>query len=505
MSLGIALGGFVGGAAKGYSLGLDIKERINKEKYRKKQAENIKTSGIYDQPESGNVANPKEQEKPKQVVNLADSTQQSFEQPMAQGLEMQDVETTNPLRDNVNYDQLNTPKMAQFAEGGRVDASALGLDYNRMAGAQPQQTMPQPTQQAQPTPSQNIAMQSGLDTVSSPQPKQPSMQQIEQSYNRGKKLKEMLGRMMDTAAEFGETDDAMKYFQASFGIEERMIKEALPMAQRQFAMTGDPSGFVKLYNDTYDDNHQITNYAKDADGNYVFTAKGMNGESFTNKYSPDDLQGLIATFENPQARWTAKQQAANERAKALLESEMKIKEKNSENFTLRPGEKRMSGEGLEIAKNDAIDNNINEIELRLRAGKGDKDAQAALKQMVSENEKKAVLGRAPREPKEKSIERQAYEEYLAEPANKGKGTKGFLEWKAGLSKAEGLDSVTTSKEIFEKDGSITKESRTSKVKPEKPQSAAYKEYLAAYEAASGNPEIQKRITERARANGVVVK
>jgi hypothetical protein len=476
------IGSFMGGAVGGYKTGLDLQKAINDKKYEEEQAKNIAgwkaPQGVGAESSAADKVDAEGQPK---VVDLANSNQ-TVQQPAPVATGAVD---TNPNMINV----------ARFAEGGRVAAAALGLDADSMAAAA-QSQQPQPTQQA-PTPT------AGLGAAPSQQPQAPTPQQLQKSYNTGKQMKQTLSKMMDTAAKYGKADDALKYFNATFGIEEKMIKENLPSAQRQFMTTGDPSGLINLYNDTFDDNHQIVDYSRNEDGTYTFKAQGPNGKTFDVKHTSEELEGLLATFQDPNARWKAKQAAATARAQKTFETDEDIRKEKAKGLTLSAGQKHVREDGT-VVDNPKEDSSLSETELAFKASKGDKEAAKALDVITSHKSRVSAAGRA---PKEKSFEVQAYEDWANEPANKGKGRNQYLKEKANWKEEGGLDTVTTSTETFdEKTMAVSKQSRTSKVKPEppqKPQSADYKAYMERYEKFKGNPEAQKKLTAIARAKGIV--
>lgn len=329
----------------------------------------------------------------------------------------------------------------------------------------------------------------------------------QQSLSRGKRLKGVLNRAMDTAAKYGRQEDAMRYFQATFGIEERMIKEQLPSAMRQFQTTGDVTGFVSLYNDAYDDNHQISGVDRDEEGNYIIKSLGPNGQERQQVMSRDQIGGLISTFDNPAARWQMKAKAAEERRQAILKHQIdlslenaklqnKIKENDSKPFTLSEGQKRFDNEGKEVASVEPKkDTSLNETELVMQAANG--DPQLALKMIVDQKQRVARAGRAP--VKQSSDER-AFASWKRKSANQGKGYDDFLKEKANWKETSaGLETVTTSKEIFGEDG-ITKETRSRKVKPMASERAEYEARMKAYE---GNPKMQAKLTAYAKEKGII--
>ena len=442
-----AFGAFAGGVAGGYERGLALREKIDKRKKEKEEKD----------------ARRQEMEAGAEADAKFDGQQASVgEQPITvegQGLNnggmTNDVGLNNAGLSSINYMPEEKPAafkngglVRKYADGGLVDEVAkpksYGLSSVSMA-ADPSSLSFQTNQEATQT--------------------QPAQSQPAPKADFGKRLSARYNAMRDKALELGRMEAAKDYHDLGFQVRDKMVKEGITNAQRQFQLTGDIRGFVSIYNDAVDDGANIEGYEKTENG-YALRIND-NGKVMTREVSPDEIRGMVMEFSDPAYRYAAEAKYNLETKLETFKTDEDIRKEKAKGVTLSPGQKHFSADGNELY-NPKDDSSLSETELAFKASQGDQNATKALNLIQSHKAKIAREGRAPRAEREIPFEQQAYQDWAAEPQNKGKGKNQYLREKATWSQSEPLDSVTESSVNYDEDGNEKRTSRTSKVKPKQP-------------------------------------
>ena len=485
------LGEIAEGGIKGYEFAENMKDKIAARKEKDQERKNKKQ---YEESMKG-VKNIYVEETPVQsqgINQFAQEPTQQTKQPegaMSYGLGSLDyMQEKQPIQMS-NYK--NGGMVRKYADGGLVSMAAdpEGVSYKT-----------------------NIA--AGLNSVQPVAPVQQPVQQ-EQSAAPAQNRKIDFGRTQsarmnaarDKALELGDFKSAQDFQEVGFKFRDDMFKKSLPMAQQVFAKTGDISGYVKLYNDTHDDGYNVESHTKNDDGTYALKMRDPSGAVQDMNMTPDEMKQMVYQLSNPAARYAGEMEALKERASATFKTDEEIRKKNAEGYTLNQGDKRFVSGKLE-ADNPKADGGLSDLLDVQKAAENpaDPNFDIANKILARQKEEKistATAMRAPRAEREPSFERMAYEDWAAEPQNKGKGRNQYLREKANWSQSEPLDSVTQSTERYDGEGNVVKESRTSKVKPQKPQSPQMKQYLDVFNKYKGNPKAQAEVTALFTAKGIV--
>lgn len=294
---------------------------------------------------------------------------------------------------------------------------------------------------------------------------QPAQSQPAPKADFGKRLSARYNAMRDKALELGRMEAAKDYHDLGFQVRDKMVKEGITNAQRQFQLTGDIRGFVSIYNDAVDDGANIEGYEKTENG-YALRIND-NGKVMTREVSPDEIKGMVMEFNDPAHRYALEAEYNFKTKMETFKTDEDIRKEKAKGVTLSPGQKHFSADGNELY-NPKDDSSLSETELAFKASQGDQNATKALNLIQSHKAKIAREGRAPRAEREIPFEQQAYQDWAAEPQNKGKGKNQYLREKATWSQSEPLDSVTESTVNYDEDGNEKRTSRTSKVKPKQP-------------------------------------
>lgn len=519
----LMLGSLVSGGISGFKAGLDLQDAVKQRKLERATAKRVgeaqqeikahegqwKTiqpieSSTILPGESAGMPDPKNQvasraiTMPNQQVAQVDNTKE----PIA----LDDTQTDPNMLSN-------SIKPIGLAEGGMVDASTLGLDSASMASPA-QAPMVNQALQPQQAPQQVAPQQApqGLDATAAQKPQQaPTPQQRQAYYSRAAIDKKLYDGLTDDAVKYGDGKAAMQYFKASFDTSQKMIKDNLANAQREFEQFGDLSSFKDLYNHAYPDGRQVSDIQKDDKGNYLIQSQGTDGKVTNATYSLDQVKSMLMHFDDTEGLWKAQAASAAARQKEINARDDDILKEKSKGVTLAAGAKHFNSDGTTY-DNPKDDSSVSETELAVKAAKGDQEAIKALSLIEDHKQKVAREGRAPAQPREKSFEAQAYEDWAQEPANKGKGKNQYLKEKANWKTNDGgLDSITESESKLDKYGNeVGKTSRTThvpKVKPqteaEKAHKVAYDGYISRLEKVKGNPQARKELEDIYRAKKVI--
>lgn len=505
--MGFNIGSFMGGAANGAKFGLDLQDAINKRKMQESLAKRVgdaraklanheaENQQLINQPSNDIEANNADV----QVENIDQSSADNT--PINQNLLSNSI---NPI--SQSYDV--APK---FAEGGLVDASSLGLDSASMANPKPvpmvnqalqpqaQPTTPQPTPQAQ----QQKPL--GLDSA---QAKAPTPQQRKAYYSRAAIDKELYDGLTDDAIKYGDGQAAAQYFKASFDVSQKMIKDNVANAQREFEQFGDLSSYKDLYNHAYPDGRQITNIGKDDKGNFTITSQGSDGKPESGTYSLDQIKTMLMHFGDTEGLWKAQAASAAERQKQINETDSKIKVETAKGFNLSAGEAHFDSTGKRVAINEKPkDIGLDNMFDAERAAADPTNPNHQLGLDILENSKKRDIEKSAA-TKTPDFDEQAYAE---EKARNPSLTR--LEFKRQIANLkddkELLDSVTTKTNELDKYGNeLSSTTRTTKVKPvvksdTKPTSPAYQAYLERYNKFKDNPEAIAKLNAIAKSKGII--
>lgn len=364
-----------------------------------------------------------------------------------------------------NYIDPNAKQMNAYKNGGMVRKYAEGGLVSLVADPEGV--------------SYKTNMAAGLSAVQPTEPVQQPAQMVQpagQSQNRkidfGRTQSARMNAARDKALELGDFKSAQDFQEVGFKFRDDMFKKGLPMAQQVFAKTGDIGGYVKLYNETHDDGYNVESHTKNEDGTYALKMRDPSGAVQDMNMTPDEMKQMVYQLSSPAARYAGEMQALQDRAEAKFKTDEKIREENAKGYTLNQGDKRFVAGKLE-ADNPKADGGLSDLLDVQKAAENPADpnfdiANKILARQKTEKIETAVAMRPPRAPatpREPSFERMAYDDWAREPQNKGKGRNQYLREKATWSQSEPLDSVTQTTERYDGEGNVTKESRTSKVKP----------------------------------------
>lgn len=504
MSILRGLGSFAKGALGGYETGLALREKIDNIK-KKKQEEEFFKAGFPFSAKSGQdnssmvtQANAPQSTKATQVMDYTDNA-------------INQSDSFNPGLASLDYGKVNDRPVQAFKNGGMVrkyaDGGSVGLSSLSMA-ADPNAISYQANTQA------------GLDTVSQPAP--VVAQPINPSRNKAK----MYEAMRDKAVELNRPDLFKMADDAASEARIQSAKENIPRAQRQYAVSGSIDGFVDIYNNDVDNGVKITGHEKTANG---YKLKfNQNGQEFERELTPQQIEAQIYSFNDPAHHHAIEQASKVETAKNMQKANIEIAQKNSAPQNIAAGAKYVGNKeggyitqdekgnliypkaGLDVlVDNPKPEGNLIKNELDAYIATTDPSlpmaerAKQALKKRADDELNFRIAGRAPRAEREVPFEQQAYQDWAAEPAHKGQGKNQYLREKATWSQSEPLDSVTSSTEKMDDQGNLTRESRTSKVKPQAPVSPQRQQYLDAFNKYKGNPKAQAEVTALFRAKGIV--
>lgn len=432
MSFLAGLGAFAGGVGNGMMMGEKIQDMKDKRDKRKSQDEidkQIKEAGLngakeyYDSIQVEDFGQPQSQQ-----------VQQSQDSQLPVGLGTIDYTSPNE----------QTQLVQQFADGGMVqDPNAMVNQVNNNAGL----TSMQPTQ---------------------PAPKSAA----KQKPNPGYAMSKSFSAMRDKAMELGRPDLALEYQQAGFQVRDRLYKEGISNAQRAFDMTGDIGGFVKVYNDIIDDDARVDGYERTENGYKLKINNG--GNIIEREFKPEQIRDMVMSFNDPGARYAAERAAMDARNKKTFETDEDIRKakatEGAKLHTVGLDSVMVDGTGKTVYDGSANRPKFKNDQEVYQAANDPQDprnqlAKSMIKQMREEKVSVAVASRAPKDPKEKSLDDRAFDDWSKKPENAGKGISDFLRDKAQWGNDVGLDTVTTitSKVDPVTGAEISKESRTTKV------------------------------------------
>lgn len=442
------LGSFAGGLVKGYSAGLDIKDKMAQRDIRDKKKK-IEDDAL----EAGkNVAPIFDDESPIRVNDTADFGGMTANNTMGS----EPMQTSDYGLGLLNYGdgkpQNTTSGLAsvqRFADGGLV------------------QEPPKPMAFESQSPIKDLQQTAGLDAINQTQA-QPQAAQQARKPNFGKTLSAKYNAMRDKAMELGDMQLATEYEQAGFKIRDRMFNEGIGKANNQFKLTGDIKGYVDMYNHAIDDGSQVEGYEPTQNGYKMQINNG--GNVIEQEFTADQIRDLVMDFHDPATRYAAEREFMEKRKQKTFETDEDIRkskenEKNKvqtfglDSIAMQNGQVIYDGSKNRQALKDALDVQ--------RAAENPNDPNYELANKILARQKKekietAIASRAPRAEREPSFERLAYEDWSKEPVNKGKGKNQYLKEKSTWGKDEPLDSVTETSTVYEGD-TEKKVSRTSKV------------------------------------------
>jgi hypothetical protein len=316
---------------------------------------------------------------------------------------------------------------------------------------------------------------SGLSSLQNPaQPTQQTIQQStqtpaqqEKKPNHGMNLSSAYNAMRDKAFELGRPDLALKYQDIGFQVRDRMYKENIVNAQRQFDLTGDIGGFVKAYNSVVDDGVSVEGYERTDNGYKLKIRHGNN--VFERELKPEQIRDMVMNFNDPAARYALERKALDERNKKVFETDEEIrKSKETENnkvHTVGLDSMLIKGDGSKIYDGSGNRPAFKNEQDVYAAANDPKDPryEVARKIIAQQRSEKVSLARESRAPREIPLEKQAYQDWKTKPENKGLGLSDYMRAKASWGSSPMYDSVTESETKFDSQGNEKKTSRTSKV------------------------------------------
>jgi hypothetical protein len=416
----------LGYAAEGFAKGALMAEKIKDMKDKRDQREiekEIRQAGVdilgADDEEPITVENP--------TGGIAPPSNQNSQLPAGLG----SLDYTSPNED--------TQLVQKFADGGMVqDQNSMVAQVNQGIGLDSMQQQP----------------------AAAPQQKQKP--------NYGAKLSKAYSAMRDKAIALGRPDLAGDYQNLGFQIRDRLYKEGITNAQRSFDMTGDIGGFVKVYNDVIDDDAKVDSYERTENGYKL--KLNIGGQTVEREFKPEQIRDMVMSFNDPAARYAAERVAMEARNKKTFETDEDIRKEKAKLHTVGLDSVVVDGTGKTVYDGSANRPKFKNDQEVYQAANDPQDprnqlAKSMIKQMREEKVSVAVASRAPKEPKEKSLDDRAYEDWKAKPENASKGISDFLKDKASWGKDIGLDTVTTSTSTIDPTtgAETSKESRVTKV------------------------------------------
>ena len=326
--MGASIGGFAGGLASGLDRGMRLRDNMDKRKEKK-------------------TLKAQDDEIAKAFATKFDSYDAPA--PTAQGNAMQ----VQPAQDNFGLNQFaktnfvdpakedETQVTQNFKNGGMVVKKHAdgGLITQEPPMAADQSSLVGQVQQNTP------ALSAAPESL---QPKQ---------VDKGLRLSQSYNAARDKAIELGRMDKAKEFQDMGFQIRDRMTKEGLPAAQRQFQMTGDIGGFVNLYNNAVEDDANIDGFEKTANGYMLKINEG--GNITQREVANEELEGMIMQFSDPAARYAMEREALAKRNGEIFKTDEEIRKARAlekdkaalETKVLAPGGMLVDNTGKELVNN----------------------------------------------------------------------------------------------------------------------------------------------------------
>jgi hypothetical protein len=476
--MGINLGGFAGGLAKGYEFGSAIKDKREK-KSKEDQILEASKNAIKAFDDQNMPSQNASITKPQNAFDMAGlqtinslPTLDENTQPTANAGDI----NTQPEQ-NADFQNKDRLQAQVFKDGGMVRKYAEG----GLASLDPtaQQPTQQPAQQSQPL---AFDPNSSVNQVnqSVQQPAQQAGQQgaqVAPPVNKqalfAKRTIAGIDAARDKALELGDFNTALSMQKQGFEVRGQLFKDGLATAQRQFDVSGKLDGFINIYNDAIGDGGTVKGYKQNPDGSYAIELDDGTGNSTQRQFTPDQIKQLVYSYQDPAARWKAEMASLQKLAEQTNESNLKIKEEKAKPRTLNQGEVLVDGDGKQLANNPAAPKSLSEIEFYQKDPEGYKKWKASGRE-----------GRAPTEYEQWQRDPKGFAKFKSEIKGDGGGGDGLGKELPPNEQQESV-SVASARRFIASAG--TPDEIREKVKPK---------IYDSYGAATDNPKFDPRLAEQ---------